>query len=80
MNERAVIPARRSALPRLMAAMLYLLGAQPSVTEARELPPLNIPNSQIEPAAWTDLDGWADDDHETAFKTFLAMTGRYLPR
>jgi membrane-bound lytic murein transglycosylase A len=80
MNERAVIPARCSALRRLMAAMLYLLGAQLSAAEARELPPLNIPNSQIEPAAWTDLDGWTDDDHEAAFKTFLASCKAILPQ
>ena len=33
--------------------------------------PLHIANSQIEPAAWTDIAGWHDDDHAAAFATFL---------
>jgi len=33
--------------------------------------PLVFPGTQYEPVAWTDLDGWADDDHAAAFATFL---------
>jgi membrane-bound lytic murein transglycosylase A len=29
-------------------------------------------NTQLEPVAWTGLDGWAADDHMAAFVTFLA--------
>jgi membrane-bound lytic murein transglycosylase A len=32
--------------------------------------PLNAPETQLEPVKWTDLDGWADDDHAAAFATF----------
>lgn len=33
--------------------------------------PLKIPNSQIEPVAWHQIEGWTDDDHAAAFATFL---------
>jgi membrane-bound lytic murein transglycosylase A len=33
---------------------------------------MKIPNAQLEPVAWNDLDGWAVDDHAAAFATFLA--------
>jgi len=34
--------------------------------------PLQIPNAALEPAGWNDLDGWASDDHASAFATFYA--------
>ena len=34
--------------------------------------PLEIPNSQYLPLAWTDVPGWNDDDHLAAYKTFRA--------
>jgi membrane-bound lytic murein transglycosylase A len=34
--------------------------------------PLHLPDTQLEPIAFTDLPGWADDDHARAFATFLA--------
>lgn len=34
--------------------------------------PLKIPNSQIEPLAWHQIDGWMKDHHAEAFATFLA--------
>jgi membrane-bound lytic murein transglycosylase A len=33
---------------------------------------LKIPNAALEPANWSDLDGWAKDDHASAFATFYA--------
>jgi membrane-bound lytic murein transglycosylase A len=33
--------------------------------------PLKIPNSQIEPLAWHQIDGWMADHHAEAFSTFL---------
>jgi membrane-bound lytic murein transglycosylase A len=33
--------------------------------------PLKFPNAQYEPIQWANLDGWAGDDHATAFATFL---------
>lgn len=32
--------------------------------------PLKFPDAQYKPVAWSDLDGWAKDDH-AAFATFL---------
>jgi hypothetical protein len=33
---------------------------------------LKIPNAALEPVKWSDLDGWAGDDHASAFATFYA--------
>jgi membrane-bound lytic murein transglycosylase A len=32
--------------------------------------PIKFPDSQIEPLAWSDLDGWPQDNHALAYKTF----------
>lgn len=32
--------------------------------------PLTFPDTQIEPLGWSDLDGWAADDHRAAFEAF----------
>jgi membrane-bound lytic murein transglycosylase A len=34
--------------------------------------PLKIPNAALEPARWSDLDGWSGDDHASAFATLSA--------
>ena len=34
--------------------------------------PLTLPDSQLEPLDWNDLDGWLVDDHGAAYATFLA--------
>jgi membrane-bound lytic murein transglycosylase A len=34
--------------------------------------PLKIPNAALEPARWSELDGWARDDHASAFATLYA--------
>ena len=36
-----------------------------------EREPIKFPDTQYEPVDWADLDGWAGDDHATAFATFL---------
>ena len=33
---------------------------------------LRIPNAALEPVKWSDLGGWAGDDHARAFATFYA--------
>jgi membrane-bound lytic murein transglycosylase A len=33
--------------------------------------PLKIANAALEPARWSDLDGWASDDHASAYATFF---------
>jgi membrane-bound lytic murein transglycosylase A len=47
------------------------LGAQAAKVHAKPNP-LKIPNSQIEPLAWHQIDGWTRDHHAEAFATFLA--------
>lgn len=34
--------------------------------------PLWLPDTVLEPRAWSDLDGWSDDNHDEAFATFAA--------
>jgi membrane-bound lytic murein transglycosylase A len=34
--------------------------------------PLKIPNAALEPASWSDLDGWTHDDHASAYATLSA--------
>jgi membrane-bound lytic murein transglycosylase A len=36
------------------------------------LPPLRIPDAELEPTRWSELDGWSGDDHASAFATFQA--------
>jgi membrane-bound lytic murein transglycosylase A len=47
-----------------------LLGVT-SVALGETAEPLKFPNAQYEPLEWANLDGWAGDDHATAFATFL---------
>ena len=34
--------------------------------------PIQFPDTQYEPVDWSDMDGWATDDHAAAFAAFLA--------
>lgn len=34
--------------------------------------PIRFPDTRFEPVAWSEIDGWAADDHAAAFATFLA--------
>ncbi len=47
---------------------------------AAQVSSVKIPNSQLEPLAWSDLGGWAEDDHMAAFKTFMDSCKAILPR
>ena len=49
------------------------LGLAASATAGRcaEREPIKFPDTQYEPVEWASLDGWATDDHATAFATFL---------
>jgi membrane-bound lytic murein transglycosylase A len=39
--------------------------------QGAELEPIRFPDTQYEPVDWANLDGWASDDHATAFAAFL---------
>jgi membrane-bound lytic murein transglycosylase A len=52
-----------------------LLSFAPDIAHARRLhptPPLEITGGQYSPVAWSDIDGWRDDDQLAAFQTFRA--------
>jgi membrane-bound lytic murein transglycosylase A len=65
------------SLVGIAAAVVLLFGATGSAL-AEEVDPLNIPDTQFEPVNWSDLDGWAADDHAAAFATFLAGCKPFL--
>jgi peptidoglycan lytic transglycosylase A len=45
---------------------------------AADVDPLKIPDTQLEPVEWRDLNGWPADDHAAAFITFLASCKSFL--
>ena len=55
----------------LFVLLIGLAGKSPA-TRAAETEPIKFPDTQYEPAEWSDVDGWANDDHAAAFSTFLA--------
>lgn len=57
---------------------LGLLATAPLM--ARDVDPLQAPDTQLEPIDWSELDGWADDDHAAAFETFRASCSPVLGR
>jgi membrane-bound lytic murein transglycosylase A len=57
---------------------LGLLASMP--VDARDVDPLQAPDTQLEPINWSDIDGWADDDHAAAFGTFRASCNPFLAR
>jgi len=61
----------------IVVAMAWLLGAG-CIAQGAGVDPLNIPDTQLEPVEWADLDGWSADDHVMAFATFLASCKPFL--
>jgi membrane-bound lytic murein transglycosylase A len=57
-------------------ATIGLLGAMP--LDARDVDPLQAPDTQLEPVTWSDIDGWANDDHAAAFATFRVSCNPFL--
>jgi membrane-bound lytic murein transglycosylase A len=61
-----------------LCALVALGGAsraEDQDSEAEGLPapagPMRLADTQLEPISWSDIDGWAADDHAAAFATFL---------
>ena len=66
---------RCTSVVSLAAAMLGVAGtAWPAAADD----PFKFPNAQLEPAQWTDLNGWATDDHIAAFTAFLTSCQPFL--
>jgi membrane-bound lytic murein transglycosylase A len=55
------------------------LGQETPDAQARDSRAMKIPDSKIEPLLWTDLEGWAEDDHATAFTAFLKSCRAVTP-
>src|SRR5918992_6096232 len=71
-----------SRRPRSIAqfAAVVILGLLALPLAARDVDPLQAPDTQLEPIDWSDIDGWADDDHAAAFGTFRASCNPFLAR
>lgn len=65
---------RRGTSVGRIAAAVCLAGATaaapPQRAQGQIIDPLNIPNTQLEPIKWSDLDGWTADDHGAALAAF----------
>src|SRR5262249_12325943 len=61
----------------IVVAMTWRLGAV-CIAQVAGVDPMNIPDTQLEPVGWADLDGWSADDHVMAFATFLASCKPFL--
>ena len=61
---------RRTGLLAAAAAIAFGFAAPAKATEEKQRA-VKIGNSQLEPADWQRLDGWAEDDHLAAFNTFM---------
>jgi peptidoglycan lytic transglycosylase A len=48
------------------------IAGMPMAARSGEREPIKFSNTQYEPVDWANLDGWAGDDHATAFAAFLA--------
>jgi membrane-bound lytic murein transglycosylase A len=72
----------RISMGRSSAATLVLLGfvtaAHAEAARVYGVDPLNVPDTQLEPLTWGDLDGWAADDHAAAFAAFRITCRPFL--
>ena len=71
---------------RAVAAMVWLLAfcaagrAQDRGLDGIVVDPLGVPDTQLEPVKWSDLDGWANDDQAAAFTAFMTSCRPFLVR
>ena len=72
--------AARLASSSILLATLAALCVSAMPPSAVQAAGLKISNSQMEPIAWPELVGWADDDHLAGFKTFMESCKAILPR
>ena len=69
---------RSRALVRFAALALCLfVGLTPASADPGSL---KFSDASLEPSSWSQLDGWAADDHAAAYKTFLASCRALLPQ
>src|SRR5438270_5637787 len=71
MSGQVVNCGRYEALPKAMAGLVgATLWFSANTAAAEE--PLKLADSQLEPVKWTELAGWAADDHLAAFAAYKA--------
>jgi membrane-bound lytic murein transglycosylase A len=59
----------RAFLASIGAVLAWLAVLGPAAT-AQDIEPLKLADTQLEPVKWTELEGWAADDHSAAFAAF----------
>jgi membrane-bound lytic murein transglycosylase A len=69
---------RRFQLLGCIAIAAAWIASAAGAAHADGVDPLSIPDAQLEPVEWTDLDRWAVDDHTAALAAFLASCKPYL--
>src|SRR5262245_32900133 len=62
---------RRAGLIAATTAAVLGVAAPAPAEEEQQRPTIRIGSSQLEPADWLKLEGWADDDHAAAFAAFM---------
>jgi membrane-bound lytic murein transglycosylase A len=62
------MPARRSRTARSFGAAVLLLSAAATPAASEKV---KLRNAQVDPIAFSALDGWADDDHGAAYVSFV---------
>jgi membrane-bound lytic murein transglycosylase A len=70
------LPPARSFASLAGAALCWLCFV--AGVHAQDAEPLKIPDTQLEPLAWTALEGWATDDHVASFSAFLKSCAPFL--
>jgi membrane-bound lytic murein transglycosylase A len=71
-----MMPARAPARPSsifspcgIIVALFLVLSS--AAAFGQQAGPLKMPDTQLEPVDWGELQGWADDDHLASFASFL---------
>src|ERR1044072_902347 len=75
--DSVALPTSRSR-GLIAIALAWLVGA--GCMAYANADPLSLPDTQLEPVEWADLNGWSADDHAVAFATFLARCKPLLNR
>jgi membrane-bound lytic murein transglycosylase len=55
-----------------------MLSVSANAAESNPKSNIKIGNSELEPVEWATIDGWAEDDHAAAFKTFMVSCNAIL--
>jgi membrane-bound lytic murein transglycosylase A len=70
---------RSTGYARAFLVAVFMGVAPVHAGAATPAPELKFPDAAIEPVTWSDLDGWAADDHAAAYATFLSSCRAIMP-